>query len=61
MKFARIANLMKAGGEQSMTGRNNKPDNDGPAASPDRLDQFGDKLSRTPGDRPKKQDKNERC
>lgn len=28
-----------------MAGRNNKPDNDGPAGSPDRLDQFGDKLA----------------
>ncbi|MFC5470696.1 hypothetical protein ACFPPD_18570 [Cohnella suwonensis] len=28
-----------------MTGRNNKPDNDGPAASPGRLDQFGSKLA----------------
>ncbi|WP_182914370.1 hypothetical protein [Paenibacillus sp. 1011MAR3C5] len=28
-----------------MSGRNNKPDNDGPAASPSRLDQFGDKLA----------------
>ncbi|MFF2092836.1 hypothetical protein [Paenibacillus sp. NPDC058174] len=28
-----------------MSGRNNKPDNDGPASSPDRLDQFGDKLA----------------
>ncbi|MCC3376112.1 hypothetical protein [Cohnella sp. REN36] len=27
-----------------MTGRNNKPDNDGPASSPERLDQYGDKL-----------------
>jgi hypothetical protein len=27
-----------------MTGRNNKPDNDGPASSPASLDQFGDKL-----------------
>ncbi|MDI4650046.1 hypothetical protein [Cohnella hashimotonis] len=27
-----------------MTGRNNKPDNDGPAGHPGRLDQFGDKL-----------------
>lgn len=26
-----------------MTGRNNHPDNDGPAASPSRLDQFGEK------------------
>ncbi|NHN28939.1 hypothetical protein [Paenibacillus agricola] len=28
-----------------MTGRNNKPDNDGPASSPSQLDQFGDKLA----------------
>ncbi|MFC4099643.1 MULTISPECIES: hypothetical protein [Paenibacillus] len=28
-----------------MSGRNNKPKNNGPAASPSRLDQFGDKLS----------------
>lgn len=28
-----------------MTGRNNKPDNDGPASSPSTLDQFGDKLA----------------
>jgi hypothetical protein len=28
-----------------MAGRNNKPDNDGPAATPSRLDQFGDKLA----------------
>ncbi|MBP1996960.1 hypothetical protein [Paenibacillus eucommiae] len=28
-----------------MAGRNNKPDNDGPASNPGRLDQFGDKLS----------------
>lgn len=27
-----------------MSGRNNKPDNDGPSSSPDRLDQYGDKL-----------------
>ncbi|WP_438448366.1 hypothetical protein [Gorillibacterium sp. sgz5001074] len=26
-----------------MSGRNNHPDNDGPAASPSRLDQFGEK------------------
>lgn len=32
-----------------MTGRNNKPDNDGPAASPSRLDQFGDKLAKDSG------------
>ncbi|WP_162848489.1 hypothetical protein [Paenibacillus nanensis] len=28
-----------------MTGRNNKPKNNGPASSPSRLDQFGDKLA----------------
>ncbi|MCR2805557.1 hypothetical protein [Paenibacillus soyae] len=28
-----------------MAGRNNKPDNNGPASSPSRLDQFGDKLA----------------
>jgi hypothetical protein len=28
-----------------MTGRNNKPDNDGPASNPARLDQYGDTLS----------------
>jgi hypothetical protein len=28
-----------------MTGRNNKPDNDGPASNPARLDQFGDTLT----------------
>lgn len=28
-----------------MTGRNSKPDNTGPAGSPDRLDQFGSKLA----------------
>jgi len=28
-----------------MSGRNNKPKNDGPASSPERLDQFGDRLA----------------
>ncbi|WP_186446218.1 hypothetical protein [Paenibacillus cremeus] len=28
-----------------MAGRNSKPDNTGPASSPSRLDQFGDKLA----------------
>ncbi|USB31795.1 hypothetical protein [Paenibacillus sp. YPG26] len=28
-----------------MTGRNNKPKNTGPAASPSRLDQFGQELA----------------
>ncbi|WP_167392985.1 hypothetical protein [Paenibacillus ihbetae] len=27
-----------------MTGRNNKPKNDGTSSSPERLDQYGDKL-----------------
>ncbi|UVI28584.1 hypothetical protein [Paenibacillus spongiae] len=37
-----------------MAGRNSKPDNDGPAASPDRLDQFGDKLADESGTKPMK-------
>ncbi|WP_176707664.1 hypothetical protein [Bacillus sp. FJAT-26390] len=41
-----------------MTGRNNKPDNDGPTASPSRLDQFGDKLSRNAEETPKKANNN---
>jgi hypothetical protein len=28
-----------------LSGRNSKPDNDGPASSPSQLDQFGDKLA----------------
>jgi hypothetical protein len=28
-----------------LTGRNSKPDNNGPASKPSQLDQFGDKLS----------------
>ncbi|CAM3254243.1 hypothetical protein PALU110988_11585 [Paenibacillus lupini] len=44
-----------------MTGRNNKPDNDGPAASPSRLDQFGDKLADNSGNVPKKPKKNNNC
>jgi len=32
-------------GGDLMTGRNNKPDNTGPASHPSRLDQFGDKLA----------------
>jgi hypothetical protein len=28
-----------------MTGRNNKPKNNGPAGKPSRLDQFGDQIS----------------
>ncbi|MCF2941615.1 hypothetical protein L1N85_25085 [Paenibacillus alkaliterrae] len=41
-----------------MTGRNNKPDNDGPASSPSRLDQFGEKLAENNGSTPKKPKKN---
>jgi len=33
------------GGVQQMTGRNSKPKNDGPSSSPERLDQYGDKLA----------------
>lgn len=40
----RTAQLGKLWSEvNDMTGRNNHPDNDGPAASPSRLDQFGEK------------------
>lgn len=38
-----------------MGGRNNKPDNNGPAGAPSRLDQFGDKLSDNSAHVPKKQ------
>ncbi|MBB6633437.1 hypothetical protein [Cohnella thailandensis] len=41
-----------------MSGRNSKPDNDGPASSPSRLEQFGDKWSSNPGRTPKKPKKN---
>ncbi|WP_276322139.1 hypothetical protein [Paenibacillus thalictri] len=34
-----------------MTGRNSKPKNRGPASSPGRLDQFGDKLADTTASR----------
>lgn len=37
-----------------MTGRNNKPDNNGPASNPSRLDQFGDKLAENTGNKPMK-------
>ncbi|WP_281423116.1 hypothetical protein [Paenibacillus oenotherae] len=36
-----------------MAGRNSKPKNDGPASSPGRLDQFGDKKADS-GNLPKK-------
>ncbi|WP_364140041.1 hypothetical protein [Paenibacillus sp. LPE1-1-1.1] len=44
-----------------MTGRNNKPDNDGPASSPSRLEQFGDKMSRDDESIPKKSKNNKSC
>ncbi|WP_202903321.1 hypothetical protein [Gorillibacterium massiliense] len=34
-----------------MTGRNSRPEDDGQAAEPSRLDQFGQKLSAKAGDR----------
>lgn len=44
-----------------MGGRNNKPDNNGPAAEPSRLDQFGDKLSDNSAHIPKKNRNKNRC
>ncbi|WP_424765524.1 hypothetical protein [Paenibacillus sp. sgz302251] len=41
-----------------MSGRNNKPDNDGPASNPSRLDQFGDKLAENTEPAPNKSSKN---
>jgi hypothetical protein len=41
-----------------MTGRNNKPKNDGPAATPGRLDQFGEKLTEDEGNKPMNPGKN---
>ncbi|WP_179281194.1 hypothetical protein [Paenibacillus sp. XY044] len=41
-----------------MTGRNNKPKNDGPASSPGRLDQFGEKLAEVEGNKQMNQGKN---
>ncbi|GIO34410.1 hypothetical protein J2TS6_55510 [Paenibacillus albilobatus] len=46
------------GGERQMTGRNNKPKNDGPASSPGRLDQFGEKLTEVDGNKPMNPGKN---
>lgn len=43
-----------------MTGRNNKPKNDGPASSPDRLDQFGEHMSEAEGNRPMNSGKKQR-
>jgi hypothetical protein len=33
-----------------MSGRNNKPDNDGPASNPSRIDQFGETLASQNGE-----------
>jgi len=44
-----------------MTGRNNKPDNDGPAATPSRLDQFGDKRAKSAGPKPKRENNKGSC
>ncbi|MDR0269466.1 hypothetical protein [Paenibacillus sp.] len=46
-----------------MTGRNSKPKNNGPASSPGRLDQFGEKLTADEGNRPMNPGKNsgKRC
>jgi len=38
----------------SMTGRNNKPKNNGPASSPSRLDQFGDRSAEDKAAQPEK-------
>lgn len=35
-----------------MTGRNNKPDQDGKTASPSRLDQFGERLAEDTDSKP---------
>jgi hypothetical protein len=43
-----------------MTGRNNKPKNNGPASSPERLDQFGEKLAEDSGNKPMNPSKNSR-
>ncbi|WP_202128517.1 hypothetical protein [Paenibacillus dendrobii] len=43
-----------------MSGRNNKPKNDGPASSPGRLDQFGEKLTEDQGNKSTNRGKNNR-
>ncbi len=43
-----------------MTGRNNKPKNDGPASSPGRLDQFGEKMTEAEVNKPMNPGKNSR-
>lgn len=40
-----IFGTLALGGEARMTGRNNHPKDDGPAAKPSRLDQFGEKMA----------------
>jgi hypothetical protein len=45
-----------------MTGRNNKPKNNGPASSPSRLDQFGEKMAEDSDSKDMKQNKsNGKC
>ncbi|MFF2482488.1 hypothetical protein [Paenibacillus sp. NPDC058071] len=44
-----------------MAGRNNKPDNDGPSASPSRLDQYGDKLAEDTSEKPAKKSSDKTC
>jgi len=41
-------------GGDGMTGRNSKPRNDGPAASPSNVEQFGAELQGESGNLPKK-------
>ncbi|WP_273014977.1 hypothetical protein [Paenibacillus arenosi] len=38
-----------------MAGRNSKPKNNGPASSPSRIEQFGDKLADESGFKPKRE------
>ncbi|WP_276355180.1 hypothetical protein [Cohnella caldifontis] len=40
-----------------MSGRNNKPDNDGPASAPSRLDQFGGETQGVRARKPKNADR----
>ncbi|MCR8845618.1 hypothetical protein NQ117_18195 [Paenibacillus sp. SC116] len=40
-----------------MAGRNSKPKNNGPASSPSRLEQFGDKLADESGSKQKQEGK----
>lgn len=44
-----------------MGGRNSKPKKRGPASHPSDLAQYGDKMSREDGDRPRKPDPGSTC